>query len=363
MGIGLYKVKVSNEFEDHDWDTFLEKNPTGQYEQTSLWAQVKALHNWQPVRVVASDREAIVAGAQALVRKVPFVGSIGYVSKGPVFASDDDVLIQIVIDRLCRIAKEYHIQYFIVHPPENNQTLIKFLINKGFKKELIIDVVGATVMIDLSLDLDEILANMKKKTRQYIRRGERKQIKVRLGYKEDIGTFYQLMLETCRRQGVFPNPSDENYVNELWRVFNRYGYITLLLAEYNSEVLSAILAISFRETVRAWKIGWSGRYGDYRPNYVLWWELIKWAKSQGYKYLDFVGIDQNIARAILSNKQLSNIGNRDMTSFKLGFGGNPVILSDALVYVNNLILSWIYDLILSRIGKLPFARRILRKIS
>ena len=128
MSTGLFKIKVSHEIEDHEWDTFLEKNPSGQHEQTSLWAQVKALHSWQPVRVVASDRGAIVAGAQVLVRKVPFVGSIGYVSKGPVFAFDDNALIEIVVDRLCRIAREYRIQYLIVHPPDTNHALVKFVL-------------------------------------------------------------------------------------------------------------------------------------------------------------------------------------------------------------------------------------------
>ena len=357
-----YRVRVSQKLEDSDWDAFLAKNPAGQYEQTSLWAQVKAFYGWRPVRVVVTRGREIVGGAQVLMRPIPVAGSIGYVSKGPVFALNDWELILLVTDRLCHIAREHRIQYLIVHPPDINQAFVKLLTKKGFKKESIVNVIAATLMIDLSLDFDEILTNMKKKTRQYIRQGQRKGVKVRLGSKEDIGAFYRLMLASCKRQGVSPNPSDENYANKLWRIFNKHGYITLLLAEYKNEVLSALLAISFGKIVRAWKIGWSGHYRDCRPNHVLLWELISLAKIRGYKYLDIVGLNSKIAKAILSNNPLPITGNRDVPFFKLGFGGNPVILSDAFVYIYNPVFRWGYDIILPKIREWPLNQKILSNL-
>jgi lipid II:glycine glycyltransferase (peptidoglycan interpeptide bridge formation enzyme) len=363
LKINLYKVRLSHEIEDRDWDAFLETDPACPYEQTSLWAQVKAINNWHPVRVIVTRGREIVGGAQVLIRQIPLAGYIGYVSKGPVFSLDDGKLIQLVIDKLCGIAREYRIQYLIVHPPDNSEASVKYLIKKGFKNDAIVKVVDATLMIDLSLDLDEIFSNMKRKHRQYIRRGERKGVKIRLGSKEDIGTFYRLMLATCRRQGVSPNPSTVNYINELWHVFNKFGSVIILLAEYNNEVLSALIAIPFGKIVRAWKIGWSGRYGDCRPNYVLYWELIKWAKIQGYSYLDLVGINSNIAKAILSNKPFPNAGDRNVTSFKLGFGGNPVILPDAFVYIYNPLFRSGYHIVLPRIRKWSLTQKMLQKVS
>jgi len=125
----------------------------------------------------------------------------------------------------------------------------------------------ATVLIDLTMDLDDILAQMRKKTRYCIRRGLRERITVREGTERDLHTFYRLGVATSRRHGFFPFP--EAYFAEMRHVFASYGYIRLFLAEYEDEAVSAQVVLPFGDTVLAKHGGWSGHHGHRRPNEVL----------------------------------------------------------------------------------------------
>ena len=39
---------------DASWDEFLMKTPMGQFQQSSMWAQVKEVDGWESLRVVAT---------------------------------------------------------------------------------------------------------------------------------------------------------------------------------------------------------------------------------------------------------------------------------------------------------------------
>ncbi len=105
-----YAVEVTEEIQDPDWDTFVAKVPGGHHVQTSLWGQVKALLGWNVARIVVTDRTGIVAGAQLLIRSQPFIGTVAYLTKGPVCISEDRCLAELVIDEVCRVSQARHVR-------------------------------------------------------------------------------------------------------------------------------------------------------------------------------------------------------------------------------------------------------------
>ncbi len=84
--IGLVKAWQTSKDDDPSWDSFLNSTPGGQFEQTGLWAQTKKLNGWSCLRVVLTCKENIIAGFQILMKTKQFIGKIGYISKGPVVA-------------------------------------------------------------------------------------------------------------------------------------------------------------------------------------------------------------------------------------------------------------------------------------
>ena len=73
---------------DDAWDAFLHDSPLGHHEQTSLWARVKQVDDWQPLRVLAIAGGRIMGGFQVLKKRMRCLGTMGYVSKGPVCPED-----------------------------------------------------------------------------------------------------------------------------------------------------------------------------------------------------------------------------------------------------------------------------------
>src|SRR6185436_17850795 len=74
-----------------------------------------------------------------------------------------------------------------------------------------------TILIDLKLSEEEMLARMKQKTRYNIRLAEKKGVVVRIGTAEDLGTLYRMYAETSVRDGFVIR--DEGYYQTVWETF------------------------------------------------------------------------------------------------------------------------------------------------
>jgi hypothetical protein len=214
-----YQVQVSGDAHDAEWNAFLAKIPDGHHVQITLWAQVKALLGWRAVRLIVSQDGQIVAGAQLLIRSLPLVGPIGYVTKGPVFSSLDPILLNLVAKELLQVVKAQSLRGLIVQPSNNGEALAQQLPSWGFRPSPIEVAPSATIQIDLTKDLDEILAQMKKATRKHIHRGPGEGITVREGADSDLDTFYRLLVTTSQRQQFSLYPKE--YFAKMWRLFTR----------------------------------------------------------------------------------------------------------------------------------------------
>jgi hypothetical protein len=64
------------------WDDLAQRTPGTDVTQLSAWARVRALYCYTPLYVMAHRTGELVGGAQILVRRLPLVGSIGYLPYG-----------------------------------------------------------------------------------------------------------------------------------------------------------------------------------------------------------------------------------------------------------------------------------------
>jgi peptidoglycan pentaglycine glycine transferase (the first glycine) len=106
-------------------------------------------------------------------------------------------------------------------------------------------------------------------------------------------------MATSQRQHFTARTYSYAYYVQLWRVFRPHGYVKLFLAEYAGEAVSVKLVIPFGNVVLSSKRGWSGHHGSHKPNEILEWSVIQWAKAQGYRYCDLGGISLKVARALV----------------------------------------------------------------
>lgn len=350
---------LSEDTLNEEWDRFVEFEANGQFEQTSRWANVKSSSGWETARMILSLDKKIIAGNQILHRNVPILGKVGYLSKGPLVTGVDSSLPDKIVKELKKKIEDLKLFYLIAQPPDGDNAMSGCLEKRGFLKDGVVHVTSATTMVDLTQDDKLLLSRMTRNFRYNIRFAEKNGIIIREGGQEDISLFFKLMLETCKRQGVPPNPSTESFIQKLWGLFAPQGNIVLLLAHLRGEIVSALIGIPFGKVFNAWKMGWSGRHENSRANHLLHWKAMQWAKERGYRSYDFMGVSRSIAEAILQGKHFYQVA-KGSDLFKFSFGGAIRLLPEAYFYIGNPILRFGYSGIYPKLrtfkmfGKHPF---------
>jgi len=338
-------VRVSTSSCDDDWDRFVAGSPHGFHEQTNLWSQVKAVYGWEPLRLILSDAQGIVAGVQILVRAVRGGYRVGYASRGPVVALGDPQRLSFVLDEMVRAARTHKVSYLAIAPPYDGNALEAPLRLRGFRRKPDplppARVMEATLLIDLSPDLASIQARMRMQVRQHIRLAQRTGVVVREGGKEDVETFRALMCALCRRRGIAPTPPETDFFQNLWAIFAPRGWVRIFLAEVEGQPVSALLVFTFGDTARVWKAGWSGEFADRRPNNLLYWEAVRWARQNGFRCFDLVGIERELAEQLLHDEKIDWTKVTGPCNFKVGFGGSPVVLPETCYRILDPWASWL----------------------
>jgi lipid II:glycine glycyltransferase (peptidoglycan interpeptide bridge formation enzyme) len=144
-----------------------------------------------------------------------------------------------------------------------------------------------TVLVDLTPDLESLLAQMKQKTRYNIRLAQRKGVTVRVARLEEAPLLYQMYAETAARDDFVIR--DEAYYQSLWSRMMASGLAEPLLAEVQGEPVAAVMI--FRFAGKAWYMQGMSRpaHREKMPNYLLQWEAMRRAKAAGCTLYDLWG--------------------------------------------------------------------------
>jgi len=166
-----------------------------------------------------------------------------------------------------------------------------------------------SLVLDLSLDEEELLRQMKPKGRYNIKVAHKHGVTI----EEDkqVDDFYDLLTKTGDRDGFGIHP--ESYYQNMLDSMPENAQ--LLLAEYDGKIISGGIFIYLDE----WGIYYYGasdnEYRNVMAPYLIQWHAIKEAKERGCKYYDFLGIAPEISK---------NHPWKGVTQFKKKFGGKVV---------------------------------------
>jgi peptidoglycan pentaglycine glycine transferase (the first glycine) len=347
---------------NEEWDEFVAGCPGGHHEQTSLWGQLKQLYGWQPVRILQRSEGRICAGAQILVKEVRGPVRVGYVCKGPLPADLDPRAAARLWNEIRAFGQKNRLTSLTAELPAGGHTLVPGCRAAGFVPHPRYlppsGLMEATLILDLAPAPETLLENMRARTRYNIRHAGRKGVVVREGAEQDVETFRSLMWQLCERLGSSPTPPEKDFFSNLWKVFAPGGGVKLFVAEVGGEAVSACLTFPFGDCVRLWKVGWSGKHRECHPNYALWWEAIQWARRAGYRYFDFVWIDAESAKAALAGAPVPDTPYGQMAFYKLGFGGQIVLLPGAYTLFTNPILRQAAGVGAFKLLEVPWLRRM-----
>ncbi len=318
-------IEYSEILPDPDWDSFLAGLADAHFEQTSLWGVVRGNYGWQTVRWVARKNGTVVGGLQLQTRKLGKLGEIGYVIRGPMTQCGEEKIQEHLVDALNDYCQRRGLIYVVFDLPYPDRGLSEVLDKKGYGLHPNgippSGLIRATLLLDLRQSLDELTKAMFPYVRRNIRIGRNSGLTFGMGCAEHIDTFWELMLAICRRRGSAPTPSYPDFFRKLWQAMGSSGFVKLFLIRHGEEIVSAAVAFAVGDTVRVWKVGWSGAYGSKCPNHLMWWSIICWAKEKGFRQMDFVWIDEEDAVLVASGERRPERFRDGATFFKIGFGG------------------------------------------
>lgn len=291
------------------WNNAIAALPGAHILQTWEWSQVKAPYGWQPVpRLWHNASGQVCAAAMILARQVrlPLPGAafrVLYIPRGPLLDWTDAGLRRLVLDDLSTLGREQGAIFLKIDPEvilgrgiPGQATAVEEpsglevrsdLLNRGWRFSPDQVQFRNTVWINLSLQPDQLLAQMKQKTRYNLRLAQRKGVTVRSGTEADLPMLYHMYAETSARDGFVIR--EQPYYLAVWSTFMRAAMADCLIAEVDGEPAAALLMFHFGG--KAWYLYGMSRqaHREKMPNYLLQWHAIELARQLGCQVYDLWG--------------------------------------------------------------------------
>ena len=328
------------------WDLLVDRTPGTDVTQLSIWAGLRARVGFSPLYLLAYRGAELVGGAQILTRRVPVLGTVGYLPYGPLVAPDvaaaDDVR-RALVDALAVLGRR-RLQILFVQPPEDDHDTSSELLQHGFRPSSAGIAPAGSIRIDLTADLAEIRSRFGKRLKSWTNRWESRGVTVRAGDERDVALLAELMATSAQHQGYTPLPLD--YMTALYRELAATGHAVLFIGEVNGVPVAADLMTGCGDMVRGRLSGFdrSGEAMRLSVPAAIRWELIKWAKAQGYRWFDFGGLRPETLDALLGGHDRSTDTLPTADQPKLTFGGTAFRYPPAVEMIRPAALRTAYDL-------------------
>ncbi len=293
------------------WDQLVAATGRPHLLQTAGWASLKEATGWSARRFVLEDPAAgqRYGLAQVLLRRLPLGVVMAYVPRGPLVA--DDRLAE-AVSALRRALAEERCASLLCDPEVLDQAAIQAaLATAGVVRSPAYVQPRRTLLFDLAREPEALLAQMHRKTRQYVHRAERAGVATE--ETADLGRFLRVLRMVAARAGFAVH--DDAYFARLVEAFP--GRVHLLMVRVGQDDAGALLVVRFAD--RAWELygGWNGLHGEARPFYLLKWRAMLRMRALGVRRYDMWGLAEDEALA-------------GVERFKKGFGGEAVTWVGAL---------------------------------
>jgi peptidoglycan pentaglycine glycine transferase (the first glycine) len=215
-------------------------------------------------------------------------------------------------------------------------------------------------VIDITKPEEQLLAEMKPKTRYNIKLSEKKGVFVKKitnhkaqntnktqntndkNSKYYIDKFVELINLTSKRKGISFHPGD--YYRKMIATIDS-DILSLYLAEYEGKIIAANLVIFFGKTATYLHGATDDEYRNVMAPYLLQWQAILDANKAGYEFYDFGGIKTYNAEHMAYNKN----NWEGITKFKLGFSqvAKPIEFFGSYDIALNPFKYWLYKILQS----------------
>jgi lipid II:glycine glycyltransferase (peptidoglycan interpeptide bridge formation enzyme) len=328
------------------WDLLVDRIPGTDVTQFSMWAGLRARAGFTPLYLLAYRDVELAGGAQILTRRVPALGTVGYLPYGPLVAPDapaPDEVRRALVDALTTVGRQ-RLRILFIQPPEGDHDTGSQLLRRGFRPSSAGIAPAGSIRIDLTADLTAIRGRFGKRLKSWTNRWESRGVTIRAGDERDVPLLAELMASSAQYQGYTPLPLD--YMTALYRELAATEHAVLFVGEVHGVPVAADLMTGCGDMIRGRLSGFdrSGEAARLSVPAAIRWEMIKWAKARGYRWFDFGGLRPETLDALLDGQDRSAARLPAADQPKLTFGGTAFRYPTAVEILRPAALRTAYDL-------------------
>ncbi len=292
-------LDINNKTQVEEYENFIKKCDKGHFSQSVLWAKVKT--DWKFEAVIVRNADGEIEGTLGiLVRPVPvFKATMMYSPRGPVCDIHNKEIMKKLFDGANQIAKKYGAYIFKIDPDvkSDDKEFLGICHEIGLtlpKDSKNFEGIQPRYVFRLYLegrDDEQLMASFHQKTRYNIRVAIKKGVTVKLAGRDEIKDFHRIMLETGIRDNFVIRTAE--YFE---RLFDCLGdHARLYMAYLDGNPIAGTIAIHYGNKVWYLYGASSNAHRNVMPNYLLQFEMIKWAVEVGADIYDFRGVSGDIS--------------------------------------------------------------------
>lgn len=261
-----------------EWNAWVAQEPHFALLQSWDWGEFKQRLGWKPFRIAITQQDQIVVGVQMLIKPLPSaLASVAYIPRSPIDPWKKEEALSLLLDELHRVAKKHKAIFLKIEPAlPYDPKIHQFLKRNHFHPSPFTNQPRATIIVDLTPELDGIMKQVRQKTRQYIRKALRDGITVRRGGDEGFEAFYSLM-RIIAKHNNFPIRV-RTYYHAHWKTLSQNKRTILLMAYQGNTLLAVRTAYKFGDHAAEFHAGSIDISNNLRPNHLLVWEAIEFFK-------------------------------------------------------------------------------------
>lgn len=319
---------------------------SGSFLQFYFWGEFQNQYGFKIWRLGVFNQEVLQGIALIIKHPLPVGKSYLYCPKGPVFKRSEKLAVgsrkqeargemyTLIFERIKEIAQAENAILFRFEPPVSTEQFSGLPETLGIKKVSSVQP-QTTWVLNLKTSEEEILSQMKQKTRYNIRLAEKKKVHIRTsGNPKEAEQFFSLAKETAQRNRIRTHP--KKYYNKMMESLSPHNLVKFYIAEYRNKALAINLMLSFGDTVTYLHGGSTYEHRNVMASYLLHWQAIKDAKQEGKSYYDFGGV---------SPEEETGHKWAGISRFKRGFGGTEVNSAGTFEKVLSPGWYWLYRIV------------------
>ena len=244
-------MKLIKNLSKEKYEEFVKKHKNNHFLQSYAWGEFsKKEKNLIPHYIGLSKDNKLISTALVLEKKLPLGLCYFYIPRGFTIDYTNEEALKTFTQELKLYAKEKKAIFIKIDPAiiyNKEDTFGNKIVEKNSTEKEILEKIGYkhlgftknfetmqpryTFRIDMNKSWEELENNFSKTTKQRIKKAQDFFVEVKIGDKEDIKTFYDLMMLTESRKDFVTH--NEQYYQSLYEIWNKDNSCNLFLGIVN----------------------------------------------------------------------------------------------------------------------------------